>query len=59
MGLFDRKNSGADRNDQNEQPKEKEGIKYPFLTILVEDDISLATTEVAERNLSRDRNSLF
>ena len=47
MGLFDRKNSGADRNDQNEQPKEKEGIKYPFLTILVEDDISMATTEVA------------
>ena len=46
MGLFGKKNNG-DRSDSNEQNKESEGIKFPFLTILIEEVLSMTSTEVS------------
>ena len=46
MGLFGKKNND-DRGDQGEQKKEQEPIKFPFLTILVEEVLSMTSTEVS------------
>ena len=45
MGLFDRKNSNAGNNEPVE--KENKEIQYPFLTILVEEVLSMTSTEVS------------
>ncbi|MBR3033324.1 MAG: enhanced serine sensitivity protein SseB C-terminal domain-containing protein [Clostridiales bacterium] len=45
MGLFDRKNSNAEKNEEK-NPVSAE-IKYPFLTILVEEVLSMTATEVS------------
>ena len=45
MGLFDRKNSNAGNNEPVE--KETKEIQYTFLTILVEEVLSMTSTEVS------------
>ncbi|MBR5425996.1 MAG: enhanced serine sensitivity protein SseB C-terminal domain-containing protein [Clostridiales bacterium] len=45
MGLFDRRNSNAGNNEPVE--KETKEIQYPFLTILVEEVLSMTSTEVS------------
>ena len=46
MGLFGKKNND-DRSDLNAQNKENEEISYPFLTVLIEEVLSMTTTEVS------------
>ncbi|MBR5416501.1 MAG: enhanced serine sensitivity protein SseB C-terminal domain-containing protein [Clostridiales bacterium] len=46
MGLFGKKNN-EDRGDLNEQNKENESISFPFLTILIEEVLSMTSTEVS------------
>lgn len=45
MGLFDRKKNAAENNESME--KESVAIQYPFLTILVEEVLSMTSTEVS------------
>ncbi|MBP5416159.1 MAG: enhanced serine sensitivity protein SseB C-terminal domain-containing protein [Clostridiales bacterium] len=45
MGLFDKKNNKVERNEEEQQVDAK--IKYPFLTILVEEVLSMTSTEVS------------
>lgn len=45
MGLFGRKNNNAEKNEDNKQ--ESAEIKYPFLTLLVEEVLSMTSTEVS------------
>ena len=45
MGLFDRKNNSAENNEPIE--KENSEIQYPFLTILIEEVLSMTSTEVS------------
>ena len=45
MGLFDRKNNKVERNEEEKQGEVT--IKYPFLTILVEEVLSMTSTEVS------------
>ncbi|MBO4475031.1 MAG: enhanced serine sensitivity protein SseB C-terminal domain-containing protein [Clostridiales bacterium] len=46
MGLFDRKNKNEENKEVNEAPKKKE-VTFPFLTILVEEVLSMTSTEVS------------
>ena len=45
MGLFDRKKNAAENNESVE--KKSTAIEYPFLTILVEEVLSMTSTEVS------------
>ncbi len=45
MGLFDRKKNAAENNESVE--KKSAAIEYPFLTILVEEVLSMTSTEVS------------
>ena len=46
MGLFDRNNKRENQSENNEAPKKKE-VTFPFLTILVEEVLSMTSTEVS------------
>ena len=46
MGLFDRKNKNEGNNEVNETPQKKE-VTFPFVTILVEEVLSMTSTEVS------------
>ncbi|MBQ4186045.1 MAG: enhanced serine sensitivity protein SseB C-terminal domain-containing protein [Clostridiales bacterium] len=45
MGLFGRKGNNAEKNEENKQ--ESVAIKYPFFTLLVEEVLSMTSTEVS------------
>ena len=46
MGLFDRKSKNEEKNEVTETPKKKE-VTFPFVTILVEEVLSMTSTEVS------------
>ncbi|MBO4926813.1 MAG: enhanced serine sensitivity protein SseB C-terminal domain-containing protein [Clostridiales bacterium] len=47
MGLFDRKNNHSDKAENQEGGSEKKEVQFPFLTILVDEVLSMTSTEVS------------